>query len=123
MMAALGTTIILCFALLLPFIPLTRATDRVNIAAAYSNEINDGWARYLYWQQPTNNKIVIARRYGPGTDPVEIRTAIAPKKNSHLAAHYIGNSKSPKEDNVRFLFLFFFFFFLFLSQCFPPRKI
>jgi hypothetical protein len=122
-MASLGTTIILFFALLLPFIPLTSAAERVNIAAAYSSEIKDGWARYLYWQQPSNNKIFIKRQYGPGTEPVEIRTAIAPKKNSHLAAHYIANSKSPKEDNVRHLFLFFFFFLLSFSQCFPPRKI
>ena len=70
------------------------------IAAAYSSQLDDGWARYIYWQQPSDGKIVVKRR-GTGTEPVEVRTTVKPRKNSPLAAHYISDSNNAENDNVR----------------------
>lgn len=100
-MATFSKTILLFLGLFLPFIPLASAEKPiVNIAAAYTSEANDGWARYLYWQQPNNNTIVIRRR-DPDAKTVEIRGAILPRENSPLAAHYIKSRKFPGADDVR----------------------
>lgn len=101
-MTTLSTTIVLFLGFFLPFVPLARSAEEpivVNIAAAYSSEINDGWARYLYWQQPGSNKLVVRRR-GKHEESVEIHSTITPRKNSHLAAHYISDRESPEQHNV-----------------------
>ena len=110
-MTTLNTAVVLFLGLFAFFIPLATSTDDVNIAAAYSAEINDGWARYLYWQQPRDRKIVV-RRQGKGMEEVEIVTSIKPRRNSPLAAHYITQNNSPGEDNVGFRFCFLAFILL-----------
>ena len=97
-MATLHKIILLFFGLFAPFVPLAWGKEDVNIAAAYSAEISDGWARYILWQQPSNGKIV-AQRNGNGKKMIEIATGITPKKESPLAALYTKSTKH-EGDNV-----------------------
>ncbi|CAH0023155.1 unnamed protein product, partial [Clonostachys rhizophaga] len=47
----------LCFYL---FISAVAADPLVSIAAAYDAEINNGWARYVYWLRPDDNSPLAA---------------------------------------------------------------
>ena len=100
-MATLNKIILLFLGLFSPFAPLAWGKEDVNIAAAYSAELSDGWARYMLWQQPSNGKIV-AKRNERGKKIVEIATGITPKKESPLAALYTESAKH-KGDNVGIL--------------------
>lgn len=87
-----GLALILFWSLFLPFIPTVvsgKQDSVVNIAAAYNAEINDGWARYVLWQQPDGNIVLRSRDIAP-KEPEQIQQAAAPQKNSPLAALYRG---------------------------------
>lgn len=86
--------------LLLPFAPVVViAKDKdytANIAAAYNAEIPDGWARYVFWQQPLDDEIVVYKRAQVPKalkTPVKITRAAKPRKASPLAAIYRASSE------------------------------
>ena len=68
----------------------------VSIAAAYNADIPDGWARYIFWQQPLDDEIAVHNRsqipWALKT-PVQITTAAKPKRASPLAALYRASNR------------------------------
>lgn len=97
-----AVSVLFCVLLWL-FGPLARGGKQlkyeVNLAAAYASDMRDGWARHVFWQDPTSGKIV-GRRRDPGTQPSEIRTAISPRKNSPLSAYFYRNPEITGREEV-----------------------
>lgn len=76
----------------------------VNIAAAYNSELGDGWARFVYWQDPNGTIYIKNRGSGPHT-PEQIENGAKPKGYSPLAALDRPTSEGATGHNVSLMSL------------------
>uniref|UniRef100_A0A8H7TQJ0 Fucose-specific lectin n=1 Tax=Bionectria ochroleuca TaxID=29856 RepID=A0A8H7TQJ0_BIOOC len=83
-------------------ISAVAADPSVSIAAAYDAEINDGWARYVYWLRPDGKIMMQGRDIAP-IEREEIQQTVKPQDNSPLAALYRRKDTGARELFVSYL--------------------
>jgi hypothetical protein len=86
-------------------ISAVAADPSVSIAAAYDAEINDGWARYVYWLRPDGKIMMQGRDIAP-IEREEIQQTVKPQDNSPLAALYRRKDTGAREVSC---FIFYSF--------------
>ncbi|CAI6101101.1 unnamed protein product [Clonostachys chloroleuca] len=84
------------------FLSAVVADPSVSIAAAYDAEINDGWARYVYWLRPDGKIMMQGRDIAP-MEREEIQQTVKPRDNSPIAALYRRKDTGARELFVSYL--------------------
>lgn len=87
------------------FLSAVVADPSVSIAAAYDAEINDGWARYVYWLRPDGKIMMQGRDIAP-MEREEIQQTVKPRDNSPIAALYRRKDTGAREVSCYIFYSF-----------------